>query len=108
MAYIQIQWTCESLEEAKEISKKLVKKKWVACANILPYVDSFYMWDGKLKEDKEVKVFFKTRDNFFARVRDYIIEHSSYEIPEVSKIPITEANPDYINWLVESLEESEI
>lgn len=107
MAYIQIQWTCQNQEEAKKIAKELVKRKWVACANILPFVDSFYLWEGKLKEDREVKVFFKTRDDYFARVRDYIIEHASYDVPEISKIPITEANPDYIAWLVDALIEEE-
>ncbi|NGX59120.1 MAG: Divalent-cation tolerance protein CutA [Chlamydiae bacterium] len=105
MVYIQIQWTTDSIDEAKKIAKELVKKKWVACANILPYVDSYYLWDGKMQENREVKVFFKTKDENFPRVRDYIIAHASYEIPEVSKIPITDANPDYINWLYENLAE---
>ena len=30
MAYIQIQWTSGNIEEAKEISKALVQKRWVA------------------------------------------------------------------------------
>ncbi len=105
MVYIQIQWTTDSIDEAKKIAKELVKKKWVACANILPYVDSYYLWDGKMQENREVKVFFKTKDENFPRVRDYIIDHASYEIPEVSKVPITDANPDYINWLYENLAE---
>lgn len=105
MAYIQIQWTSDSMSEAKEIAKTLVKKKWVACANILPHVDSFYLWDGKLQEDKEVKVFFKTKDAYFAKVRDYIMEHASYDVPEISKIAISDANPDYIAWMSEHLTE---
>lgn len=106
MAYIQIQWTSDSLEEARDIAKALVKKKWVACANILPHVDSFYLWDDKLQEDKEVKVFFKTKDPYFARVRDYIIEHAHYDVPEISKILIADANPDYIAWMSEHLTEA--
>ena len=107
MAYIQIQWTSGKIDEAKKISKELVKRKWVACANILPHVDSFYLWEGKVQEDKEVKVFFKTKEEYFPRVRDYIIEHASYEIPEVSQILITDANPDYVRWLFEELSETE-
>lgn len=103
MAYIQIQWTSENIEEAKKISRDLVKKKWVACANIVPDVLSIYIWGGKIQEDREVKVFFKSRDEFFAKVRDYIIEHASYDVPEISKVAITDANPDYINWLYEHL-----
>ena len=107
MAYVQIQWTSDSLDEAKQIAKELVRKRWVACANILPYVDSFYLFDGKMQEAKEVKVFFKTKDELFAKVRDYIMQHASYDVPEISKIPITDANPDYITWLFEQLAEEE-
>ncbi|NGX37749.1 MAG: Divalent-cation tolerance protein CutA [Chlamydiae bacterium] len=107
MAYIQIQWTSDSLNEAKQIAKELVRKKWVAVANILPYVDSFYLMDGKMQEEKEVKVFFKTKDELFAKVRDYIIQHATYDVPEVSKILIADANPDYISWLFEQLAEEE-
>lgn len=103
MAYIQIQWTTDQIDEAKAIARELVKKRWVACANILPHVESLYLWDDELHEDREVKVFFKTKDAFFARVRDYIIEHAHYDVPEVSKIPITDANPDYTAWMSEHL-----
>lgn len=103
MAYIQIQWTSEHIEEAKQIARELVRKKWVACANIVPDVESIFLWQGKVQEEKEVKVFLKTREEFFAKVRDYIIQHASYDVPEVSKVPITDANPDYINWLYEHL-----
>ncbi|MDN3506762.1 MAG: divalent-cation tolerance protein CutA [Simkaniaceae bacterium] len=84
-----------------------IKKKWVACANILPHVESLYIWEGAIQEDKEVKVFFKTKEEYFARVRDYIVEHATYEVPEVSQIPITDANIDYINWLTDVLAKEE-
>lgn len=99
MSYVQIQWTCNNIEEARKISQELVKKKWVACANILPHVESIYYWNGKIAEDSEVKVFFKTRDEYFVKILDYIIQHGSYDVPEISKIPILEGNPEYIRWL---------
>jgi len=105
MVYIQIQWTCASIEEAKKIAKELVKKKWVACANILPQVESLYIWEGAIQEDKEVKVFFKTKEEFFPRIRDFIIEHASYDVPEIAQTQVTDANPDYVQWLYQSLED---
>lgn len=98
---IQIQWTAASLEEARTIAKKLVEKKWVACANLLPEVESIYLWGGNLEESIEVKVFFKTHDSLFQTVLEYITDKSSYDVPEVSKIQIDEANPSYEEWLEE-------
>lgn len=99
--YIHIYWTCANLEEAKRISKELLEKKWIACANIIPEICSLYSWKGKIQEDREVKVIFKTCYPFFERVRDYIIEHGSYDIPEISAFSTLGVNPAYTAWLEE-------
>jgi len=96
---IQIQWTAANIEEARAIAKELVERKWVGCANLLPQIESIYLWEGKLEESSEIKVFLKTEDTFFQKVLEYIVENSSYDVPEVSKIQIDEANPSYEMWL---------
>lgn len=101
---IQIQWTSPNMTEAKEIAMALVEKKWIACANIIPEVLSIYHWQGLLQEEREVKVFFKTRDDCFGKVKDFIIKNGSYSVPEVSKMTITETNPKYLKWLDANIE----
>lgn len=101
--YIHIQWTCRDVEEAKRIINELLEKKWVACANVFPHVDSLYMWKGKLCEEAEVKVVFKTTDIYFAKVSEYILLHGTYDIPEICKIQIFDANPQYTAWLHQTL-----
>lgn len=100
--FIQIHWTCASLEEARRISRSLVEQRLVACANIIPWVESVYMWNNALEVQQESKVIYKTRkENFFA-VKQRIKKESSYEIPEVSVIEVTQSNSDYTKWLKES------
>lgn len=94
-----ILWTCATLEEARRICRELVEKKLVACANIIPHVESIYFWEGTVENGNEAKVFLKTLDSHFEQVRDYIKEHCSYDVPEVSKIAIDAGNPDYLNWV---------
>jgi len=100
---IQIQWTCGTIEEASEVAKALVEKRLVGCANIIPHVESIYLWEGKLRQDQEVKVLFKTIESNFEKVKDYILAHASYEVPEISQVQISDANPEYEEWLVQSL-----
>ena len=103
---IQIHWTCASLEEARCITQELLQKKWIACGNLIPSVESHYVWEGKLEVAREVKVLFKTKEEFYSKILEYIVENGSYDVPEVSKIEIAETNPKYIGWLNKALETS--
>ncbi len=98
----QIQWTTSSLEEAKKIATALLEKKWIACVNLIPQVISMYYWEGKLQEDREVKVIFKACEKRFQDICQYIVENAKYDVAEVSMIPLSACNPLYKDWVVAS------
>lgn len=100
---IYIVWACANLEEGKKISRALLEKRYIACASFLPAVESIYRWEGKIEESKEVKVLLKTKIEFFNEIKDYILKHGSYQVPEISAISVEIANPTYLNWLEEEL-----
>jgi periplasmic divalent cation tolerance protein len=103
---VQIHWTCGSLDEARKVSRFLVQERFVACANIIPWVESVYMWEGELHTDQETKVIFKTIEEKFSAVVKAIKDNTSYEVPEISKLVIDEANEDYVSWVDEVLEKT--
>lgn len=96
---IQIQWTCENLEEAREISSALVQKKLVAYASILPEVESIYLADGEIQTSKEIKVFFKTTSNNFSEIKNFILARCTYVVPDISGIVIQDGNDEYVKWV---------
>jgi periplasmic divalent cation tolerance protein len=104
MDYIQIYWTCGSLDEARDIARKLVQMRLVACANIIPWVESIFMWNESLDTAQETKVIFKTRDDRFEQVKQFILEHAKYEVPEILKVPILDGNPEYLKWVSQNTE----
>ncbi|BDA77753.1 divalent ion tolerance protein [Leptospira kobayashii] len=95
--------TVGNLEEASLIAKKVVEEKLAACANILPQMTSFYFWEGKLQEDKEVVLIFKTNESKLESLILRIKELHSYEVPCIVALPIESGNPDYLDWLRKSL-----
>lgn len=103
--YIQIHWTCGSLDEARDVARTLVKKKLVACASIIPWVESIFEWDDQIDLIQESKVIFKTRSDRFQAVKKEILQLAKYEVPEILQLPITDGNPEYFNWIEQSLEE---
>lgn len=98
MKPILIIWTCAEVEEARKIVKELLEHQWIACANLVP-VESLYVWEGKMETGKEVKVFIKTFDHCFEKVKGWIQKKCSYEVPEISKIYLDGGNPSYFQWM---------
>ncbi len=104
-SFVQIQWTCGSLDEARQIARELVQKKWVACAQIIPWIESIFVWNDQLDTSQESKVIFKTRSSCFENVKNFIIQHAKYEVPEIIETPITRGNQEYLEWVVRSTQD---
>eukprot|EP01136_Pigoraptor_vietnamica_P031186 Opistho-1_new@91437 len=100
---IQIEWTAENIEEARQIAEQLVTKRLVACAQIIPHIESLFIWEEKLSHTQEVKVLLKTVESHFAAVRDFIEGHSSYAVPEIVKIALDEVSSSYLKWVEETV-----
>lgn len=98
---IYIFWTCRNKQEARRIVYALLDKRLIACASLLPEVESIYRWEEKIEEIQEVKVILKTSVGNFHRVQEYILEHCSYEVPEIVQVDIVKGNPSYLNWVLQ-------
>ncbi len=98
---IYIFWTCGNREEAKKIIHLLLEKRLIACASIVPEVESIYRWEGKIEEAKEVKVILKTQAKWFEPICALILKHGSYEVPEISQVDVAAGNPRYLSWVVD-------
>jgi len=97
--YIQIQWTCGTIDEARKVCSLLVESRQVACANIFPDVESIYSWDGKICHDKECKVLLKTTKDKWDIVKKIILENCSYEVPEIICFDINDGHEKYFEWV---------
>lgn len=91
-----------SIENIKNQIKDLLKKKWIACANILPPLTSIYMWDGEVQNETEVIVFFKTLVGRVGQVKDYLINNHSYDVPCVVHLN-ADVNREYLQYLKQHL-----
>lgn len=51
--------TASSTQEAQRIAAALLERGLVACVNLVPQVQSMYMWQGKLETSQEVLMMIK-------------------------------------------------
>lgn len=93
--------TCKDEAEAERISRELVEKKLIACANYFP-IKSLYRWKGELAGEKEVVLLAKSLERNFAAIQKEVRALHSYEVPCILKLNV-EANEEYENWVNEQL-----
>ena len=103
VSFILIYTTFSSKTEAKELSRWLLQERKVACAQLLPAVNSLYMWDGELCDSSEVGVLLKTSFSLKDIVVQDVIDRHSYECPCVLEFPLQSLNSAYSQWLNENL-----
>lgn len=95
--------TFSSDDEAKKIAKIVITERLAACANIVKGMDSLYLWKDVLEESKEVVCLFKTTREKSELLMQRIKEIHSYETPCIVLWPIVSGNPDYFDWVRNSL-----
>ena len=75
--------TCKDTKEARKIAKSLLKKKLVACANIIPKIESHYRWNGKIEKGSEALLILKTKRQLQSKVSAEIKKLHSYKLPVI-------------------------
>lgn len=86
--WIEIHWTSETLDEARRVSRYLVEARYVACAQIIPWIESIFMWNNKMDTSQESKIVLKTRLENYDKIREVIEKNSKYEVPEITWVKI--------------------
>ena len=98
MSSIAIMTTTDSLDEARVIAAALVERKLAACAQISS-IESYYTWDGEVRNDDEFRLLIKTTAARYADVEAAILELHSYDLPAVIAFDMTQAYGPYADWI---------
>jgi periplasmic divalent cation tolerance protein len=90
--------TCANRIEGTKIARELLRRRLVACVNLLP-IKSFYWWKGKVRNESEYLLIIKTRAELFANLRRRISALCSYEVPEIVSVKIDDGLLSYLKWI---------
>ncbi len=95
--------TAPNLTTARELAKATLISGNVACANLLPKIESHYWWQGKLDRGNEVLIILKTSNDKLSALEKLILENHPYDTPEILVLPIRSGTQRYLAWLDASL-----
>ncbi len=94
--------TVPNRKTARSLAKAALTARLVACANIVPGLESHYWWQGKLERSNELLVLFKTTRSQLAVLEKLILAHHPYDTPEIVALTIDSSTPRYLNWILAS------
>lgn len=95
--------TAPDLKTARAIAKTALTKKLIACANLIPKLESHYWWQGKIETGAEVLMLLKTTTSKLTALEKLILSEHPYDTPEFIVLAITRGNKRYLDWVANSV-----
>lgn len=92
--------TCQT-DKCQMLMDKILKLKLAACVSKIN-MDSKFWWEGKIDEEKECLIIFKTRKELVKKLFEKIKEIHPYEVPEIIEIKVEKVYNKYFEWLKNS------
>lgn len=100
MKLIAVYTTVATIDEARKIANALIAQKLAACAQINA-IESFYLWQGAVQNEPEIRILFKTTEANYKAVEAAILQLHSYELPAIYAVAVEHAHEPYAAWVVE-------
>lgn len=84
---------------ARRLANGALEKHLVACANLIPGIESHYWWNRKIETGKEIMILFKTTQTKLAALEKFILANHPYDTPEFVVLTLAAGNSRYLAWL---------
>jgi periplasmic divalent cation tolerance protein len=91
--------TAPDLKTARTLAKTALTAKLIACANLIPKIESHYWWQGKIASGAEVLLVLKTQKSKLAALEKLVLARHPYDTPEFLVLPVGTGAKKYLAWL---------
>jgi periplasmic divalent cation tolerance protein len=96
--------TAPDVGTARKLAQAALKARLIACANLIPRIESHYRWQGKLVIGSEVLMVLKTTAPRLSVLEKLIVAKHPYDTPEFIVLPMSGGNKRYLDWLEKSVQ----
>ena len=91
--------TAPDLKIARALAKAALQAKLIACANLVPKIESHYWWQGKIESSAEVLLILKTQKSKLAALEKLVLAQHPYDTPEFLVLSLVAGSKKYLAWL---------
>jgi periplasmic divalent cation tolerance protein len=95
--------TAPDLKTARMLAKAALNKRLIACANLIPKLESHYWWKGKIETGSEVLMLLKTTSSKLAALEKLILAKHPYDTAEFIVLPVSRGSQRFLNWISNSV-----
>ena len=94
--------TAPNLKIARVLVRATLQARLIACANLIPKIESHYWWQGKIESGAEVLLVLKTQKSKLAALEKLVLARHPYDTPEFIVLPLSAGNKKYLEWLAQT------
>jgi periplasmic divalent cation tolerance protein len=91
--------TAPDLKTARTLAKAALQARLIACASLVPKIESHYWWQGKIESGAEVLLVLKTQKSNLAALEKLVLARHPYDTPEFLVLPVSAGSRKYLAWL---------
>ena len=98
--YLVVLITVPSQEVAQQISETLLEQKLAASVNIIPAINSWYIWQNEVRHAPELLLVVKTKASIFEEKFIAAVQAiHPYDVPGIIALPIVMGSKSYLDWI---------
>ena len=91
--------TTRDPDQARMLARSLLEQRLIACANILPQMESLYFWQGKIENESEAVLILKTTEELVPKAMAALESLHSYATPCILSLVVDQGSAKYLDWL---------
>jgi periplasmic divalent cation tolerance protein len=108
MDILEIEVSCPDRDSARAIAEACLRARLVACANLLPRLESLFRWQGQIDSESEVLLRMKAPAARFDAVASCIRAHHPYSLPAITGLPVVALGEGVADWVARETQDAKI
>jgi periplasmic divalent cation tolerance protein len=95
--------TAPDMGTARRLARAALAARLIACANLVPKMESHFWWQGRVTRGIEVLMLLKTTSSRLAALEKLILTQHPYDTPEFIAWHIHHGNKRFLEWWGETV-----
>ena len=99
--------TAPDKKAARQLARRALEKRLIACANLAPAIESHYWWKGRIESSQEILLVMKTIKKNLSALEKLILRLHPYDTAEFVVLRPKAVTKKYLRWVQDSVQRTD-